>query len=546
MPTSQPGRTMTIGFFFLCLGVLAAGVLLMALAWRGRRINDHPTCAWCNFDLDGVLPAGVTCPECGAGLKRPKSVRNGARRKMPVLGLLAAILILMPAATLGLAFFAAVTGANLHKHLPVGVLLWQSRFADRPTGRAIADELHDRLTNKLLDKAQTAQVLAHVLDLQADSNRRWDDAWAELIDRVRLNGEFDEASERRYFRQAVAFSATTRASVRAGDPLPVRLTIAEPRLSPSDTLMLNVWLPKGSLGDKPVNREGRQGMLPLLRGVAPQNDLLGTLYLVAARPGSTFWGGDRELEVTLRCPSTVAPGRHTLALDVVWKAQQQNGPMDVMVGFRTPGPDDPKADRVRLEVPVEVLPPDRDSVVAIEPGPADMDALARMLQPQPAGLVLSEFPAGRDLPAGATPRRQLALTILVDDPPVGFAFDVYAAQGERQWRLGAISSSRLILPDDRTSSAGVYAWSGGASGNSKRRVMLGDVRGSAGDTFDLVFKPSAIAARRTLDLRAYSAREVVIRGVKALRRSGTTGLPDGDDVEPGEPEPTEPPAGVEP
>lgn len=531
---------MTIGFFFLCLGVLAAGVLLMALAWRGRRINDHPTCGWCRFDLSGVLPAGVTCPECGAGLKRPGSVRDGARRRMPLLGLLAGLLILAPAGTLGLAFFAAVTGANLHKHLPVGVLLWQSRFADRPMSRAIADELHDRLTNRRLDKPQTAQVLAHVLDLQADTNRPWDDAWASLIDRVRLNGEFDEASERRYFRQAVAFTATARSRVRPGDPLPVRLKVADPRLSPNDSLMLNVWLPRGSLGDKPVSRDGRQGMLPLLRGVTPQSDLLGTLYLVASRPSAMFWGGERTLDVAMRCPRTVASGRHTLTLDVIWKAQLQNGPGNVMIGFRAPEADDPKADRVRLEVPIEVLAPERDSAVAVEPSPSDLAALTKALQPQQA-IVSSPAPIslGMGSPRDPAPR-QLNLVFLIDAPPIGFAFDVYAEQGDRRWKLDAITSGDLIQPHDSTEGSGPYAWTGGPAANAKRRVVIGDVRGAEGDTFDLVFKPSPETARRTLDLTAYCAREVVIRGVVVQGRTGPFGTPDGDDAEPTKGGPAEP------
>ena len=57
---------MSAALLFGFLGSMLVGAILMILGVRGKRINDHPTCRDCRFDLSGVYPGVVTCPECGA------------------------------------------------------------------------------------------------------------------------------------------------------------------------------------------------------------------------------------------------------------------------------------------------------------------------------------------------------------------------------------------------------------------------------------------------------------------------------------------------
>lgn len=51
-----------------------------------------------------MLPAGVTFPECGAGLKRPQSVRTRQRKCIVIIGLIGAVLVLIPGSLLGTSF----------------------------------------------------------------------------------------------------------------------------------------------------------------------------------------------------------------------------------------------------------------------------------------------------------------------------------------------------------------------------------------------------------------------------------------------------------
>ena len=54
------GATMTVQLLSWLIGILAAGALLVLWGWRGKRLNDHPVCGWCGFDLEGVYPAAPT------------------------------------------------------------------------------------------------------------------------------------------------------------------------------------------------------------------------------------------------------------------------------------------------------------------------------------------------------------------------------------------------------------------------------------------------------------------------------------------------------
>lgn len=75
------------------IAVLLLGLVLLVMGVRGRRINDHPVCRGCRFDLVGIYPAVQTCPECGRGL-RSSMVRTGVRRRRRRMAILGGILTL--------------------------------------------------------------------------------------------------------------------------------------------------------------------------------------------------------------------------------------------------------------------------------------------------------------------------------------------------------------------------------------------------------------------------------------------------------------------
>jgi hypothetical protein len=67
------GRT---GSAFAAFTIGSLGLILLIIGLRGWRIDDHPWCRKCRYDLSG-LDEPAACPECGADLARRRAVRIG-------------------------------------------------------------------------------------------------------------------------------------------------------------------------------------------------------------------------------------------------------------------------------------------------------------------------------------------------------------------------------------------------------------------------------------------------------------------------------------
>jgi tRNA(Ile2) C34 agmatinyltransferase TiaS len=58
----------------LPLGLIVVGISALVRGLRGRRIDDHPLCRRCGFDLTGKPETSTRCPECGSDLRRPRAI----------------------------------------------------------------------------------------------------------------------------------------------------------------------------------------------------------------------------------------------------------------------------------------------------------------------------------------------------------------------------------------------------------------------------------------------------------------------------------------
>lgn len=59
---------------------LAFGILLTWWGRRGKRVDQHPVCRRCKFDLVGRPQQSDRCPECGADLGRKRAITTGNRK----------------------------------------------------------------------------------------------------------------------------------------------------------------------------------------------------------------------------------------------------------------------------------------------------------------------------------------------------------------------------------------------------------------------------------------------------------------------------------
>jgi hypothetical protein len=265
---------MNVGVLLLLVGVAALGALLVALGRRGRRINDHPQCTWCGFDLHGVFPGVATCPECGAGLLRkhgPRTVRVGVRvrqRGMIVAGVVALVLATLP---MGLIGYAAVTGTAIAKHLPLGGLELLVRFGGQARADEVANELTDRMVRGTLDAGQTARAVEMAIAYQGDATREWTRAWADLLERCRLSG-LTAAQEGLIVAQALAklsVRLVTRPKVARGAFVPVDIEPGPARLATDQQVQVHVVLGRWLIeqGGEPVRQPIQALMTPPATGV---------------------------------------------------------------------------------------------------------------------------------------------------------------------------------------------------------------------------------------------------------------------------------------
>lgn len=495
---------MTSTAFFVLLGMLVAGGVLVVTGRRGWRINDHPICRQCEFDLIGAYPGIVTCPECGAGLKREGWVRIGARRRPGALVVAGCLLMLLPMAPLGVYVYAGATGTNLNKYKPLGLLLWESAHAPPATCQAIAEELQDRMVAGRLSKDQTATVVNAALALQADPKRPWHEAWGSLLSQAMLSGDLPREKQKEFRDNAAVLTLECRGAVRAGDALPLLVKSKEARVSPDATYLTMVGLKAVTLGGEtlpttepvPSPVESESGWFSFL-GSTSRRVAAGLpsqfLYLVGSKSRMMGWGQtESEIAWVLKVPPTAKPGRTTVEVELritmsdfgMGNSRQPTDPLRAKKG---------KYRAVTLQVPVEVLPSEAPGVQMVEPTAELEKQIRGLLQPESAMIYDSS--------------RQANLSFRVSKMPVPICFDVFSKDSTgKERRIGVLTSGR------GHADAGAYGMMM-SQGNGQRH-LYGNVGKLKGGKTDLIFRPSAAAALRTVDLTRIYNGEIVLRGVE--------------------------------
>lgn len=198
------------------LPLVGGGALLMRLGFRGRRINDHPICRACRFDLVGLSPDSQhpdLCPECGTSLTGPsrsrftrrarRAVIDGERRKRWRVFALGVALLL---SGLGTGFW--LTYKPLAKFpwttwMPDWVLV---ELVDSPSPQQpgpVIKELLGRLNNRSLSTHAIGRAVQQILVVQADENRPWDSTLGYFVQRARALEALSDDLWRQYVTQSV-------------------------------------------------------------------------------------------------------------------------------------------------------------------------------------------------------------------------------------------------------------------------------------------------------------------------------------------------------
>ena len=200
-------------------GLALLGLALFTLGWRGQRIDDHPWCRRCRFDLFGVTEPAA-CPECGSDLRPGASsprgqrwrwrwgcrpIRIGQRRRNRVL-IAAGLLLLLGSGGMGYGVVrhATAIGFNWNSLKPAWLLIAESRSSQKATVDRAFAEIDRRLTAKTLSPRVAARLIEHALNTQADPKIAWDARWGTFIELARDGSLRSDGDWTRYATQALA------------------------------------------------------------------------------------------------------------------------------------------------------------------------------------------------------------------------------------------------------------------------------------------------------------------------------------------------------
>jgi len=182
----------------------AVAVGLVGLGWRGRRVDDHPVCRKCGFDLFGLPPSSLKCPECGAQLDRPRAVRVGRMERRSgalAVGLALGLMALGVWALLGVSTYR---GTDLLRYQPVWLLTRTARATDAAVSDRAYREFLRRLAAGRLVGNDLAPLVDHVLEVQADAHRPWRTIMGDVVERAWLSNAVNDERWRRYVEQVMA------------------------------------------------------------------------------------------------------------------------------------------------------------------------------------------------------------------------------------------------------------------------------------------------------------------------------------------------------
>lgn len=482
---------MTGTILWSLLGGIVVGVVLILTGWRGKRLNDHPICRSCGFDLLGVLPDGITCPECGAGLKRPNACRIGERRKRWVAIWVGIAAVLLPAAMIGTVGFGILTGKDFNEYKPTGLLIWEGKHLGAAVGGKAAAELERRSSKRGADKELIATIAAAALDIQGDPRRPWDEKWGDIIENALLTKILDDQDKQRYYDQAVVLAFEARPRVPAGGGLPVAAILKESRVGSGSMLWMQVRLAEATLDGRAIEPTKLTGVQ--FFGASPGARMIGWFQAIGSTFGRGAVGSAVPAVVMLQVPADIELGPHRVRVSLTMLTQDQSQMMAAGSVAWDSEPD-PDAHRYVYDFEIEVVP--KGAATARE-----VAATAEMTTRLEDALAVARIDI---YDSGPLSGRTGNITITYPDLPVDLACDVFVKDGEREWKFGVFTNGTFV--SDGPSS--MY-W----NQNGSSATLGGDLSKLRGDEVDLILRPSASVAQNTTDVELYYGGELVISDV---------------------------------
>ncbi len=513
---------------WLIAAISIPGLVLLILGLRGRRVDDHPICRKCRFDLIGLPPGGLStegwafspthsltppppppaplCPECGADLSRPRATRTGNRvRREGLLAASTAILAICLAGA-GIVTWNIAHSRNLNTLKPSWLLALDLSNAQAAKADAALLELDTRLTANSLSQSTAQSAARRLLARQSNLSIPWTPAMGDFLESLRKKDWLPDPDWTSYARNSVIPTIDTRRKVRQGDLAPTRLRIT-PRAGSGTTFVCEVRSTEIKLADQSV----APGPFGLNAVLVTQTPLTGKPLhdcdvIPNGGPASSVpvTSGDEPYNI----PITVEPGDHTFHSAWTIKVHLNQSRAVGLNGitaewgwqvFASSGMGQLRADgpvlaefAPTIDLPVQVLPAEADTVTLI-----DDATLAQTVESALTAQLYYEKGATIFTPGSVRG------SIVASNLPVDIAADVFIVEGDKERPIGP-----AIIRADGGSTSGNAAW-----------LDLGLRRVPKSGLITLVLRPSPALARRTTDLTRIWGRELTLRDVKVMGTS---------------------------
>ncbi|HEX2973947.1 MAG TPA: hypothetical protein VHP11_16565 [Tepidisphaeraceae bacterium] len=454
-----------------CLSALALllGLVLLYLGLRGRRIDDHPLCRHCGFDLFGLPPTSTVCSECGHEVRRKRAIRIGHRHKFYSCICLGLLLLLPSAVGLGIVTVRIIRSFDPDQYKPVQWLLHEAS-AGRTSSLATLLQRADK--GQLTDQ-QVQQIADRALELQADRIRPWVPQWGDFIEQVHTAGQLPEEKWTQYFKNNLrAFHFEVRPMVRCGAPVPFRITYRSPRIGGTTMTYEPGYKCKSFVQGNLIRSFEVHGSWPRLT--------YETFYPDFSHDHRSIFPDSIHL-------SMLKAGLHTIKINIDAKFYRI-ATNRVTLDYSLP----PRPDMVlplTLQAQWEQV---NEPTVKLNTDPSLRQAVFNSLS---ASIHSYDNPP------------KVAVSLQSASPPTGLAFDVYLRADQTTWKTASI-----VFIATKGGSHIPREVSPAPNETPPEDVPLAELQ-----TLDLILRPSIEAAENTVDLMEIWGEEIVLKDLPILR-----------------------------
>jgi hypothetical protein len=212
----------------LLVAVLACGLGLIRIGARGRRLDSHPLCPSCDFDLVGHFVATsrnanatqVVCPECGWSSGDGQPLRRGNKSPRPsplIIGIAMALLAAPPLAYLCWNFMMS---GLYPPYTSFQMLAAQARRGED----GATTELTRRLATGGLTPSEVSSLVAEAVRTQSDPKALWG-GWSGFVSQAAAMSSISAADLRRLYAHTLLPDKHAILQVTPGQPPRLTLTV---------------------------------------------------------------------------------------------------------------------------------------------------------------------------------------------------------------------------------------------------------------------------------------------------------------------------------